>query len=153
VDDVESLITVAEDCPSPAGVVPTSRRPGLTVARVQHDLLVGDPFRFTEDDVLFESWLRRQEFPAGLPGTAEVHALREAFLAKQRPCLRASPLPMRFGWGLAFDGAGRVALVAVESPEYRELTAPGSGVRLHKAFRSTGRRRLAATPAATSTER
>jgi hypothetical protein len=140
VDGVESLITVAEDCPVQAGVAPTGWRGALTVAQVQHGLLAGDPFRFTEDDVLFESWFRRQQFPQGPPDTDGVRTLREAFLAKQRPCLRASPLPMRFGWGLASDGAGRLALCAVESPEYRELTAPGSGVRLHKAFRSRGRR-------------
>jgi len=140
VDGVESLITVAEDCPARAGVVPSGWRGALTVAQVQHDLLARDPFRFTEDDVLFESWLRRQEFPDGPPDAAHVRTLREVFLAKQRPCLRASPLPMRFGWGLAFDGEGRVALCAVDSPDYRELTAPDSGVRLLKSFRSRGRR-------------
>ena len=60
VDGVESLITVAEDCPARTGVVPCAWRGALTVAQVQHDLIAREPFRFTEDDVLFESWLRRQ---------------------------------------------------------------------------------------------
>ena len=139
-DGVQSLITVAEDCPAQTGVIPEGYRGARTVAQVQHEMLAGDPFRFTEDDVLFQSWLRRQDFPDGLPDGEELHALREAFLAKQRPCLRASPLPMRYGWGLAFDAEGRAALCAVDSPAYRELTAPGSDVRLLKAFRSRGRR-------------
>lgn len=138
--DVEALIVVAEDCPVQSGVVPGGRGGARTVAQLQHEMLDAEPFRFTEEDVLFESWVRRQEFPGGAPEGEELHTLRAAFLAKQRPCLRASPLPMRYGWGLAFDHAGRVALCAVDSPEYLQLTSPDSGVRVMKAFRTKGRR-------------
>lgn len=34
------------------------------------------------------------------------------------PCLRASPLAKRYGWGFVFDADGKVALVASDSSEY-----------------------------------
>ncbi len=37
-------------------------------------------------------------------------------------CMRASPLPKSHGWGLHFNPKGKVALVAVGSPEYKQLS-------------------------------
>ena len=37
-------------------------------------------------------------------------------------CMRSSPLPKTYGWGLHFDAAGRVALVSLESPDYERLS-------------------------------
>ena len=38
-------------------------------------------------------------------------------------CMRASPLPKSYGWGLHLDAEGKVALVAMESPEIRRLAS------------------------------
>ena len=134
---MRTLVLVAEDCPVAEATVPAAGRAGPTVARVQHDMLADAPFTWTEDDVLFESWRRRQA-PGSVPD-GELPAVREAFLARPRPCLRASPLPMRYGWGLAFDGQGRVALCPVESEEYRHLASGAAGVQLLRSFRSRRR--------------
>nr|WP_281349931.1 DUF6157 family protein [Paenibacillus tengchongensis] len=57
--------------------------------------------------------------------------------AKKHPCLRASMLPKRYGWGVHFNGEGRIALYAMESPEYDHYAAGGEpGVKLLDAMRS-----------------
>jgi len=46
---------------------------------------------------------------------------REDFFAKPQACLRASPLVKQYGWGVHHDGEGRIALLGMESAEYRQL--------------------------------
>ena len=58
---------------------------------------------------------------------AEGEAIRAAFFAKPHPCLRASPLPKRYGWGVHYDAHGRIALYAMESEDYRRLSRGGAG--------------------------
>jgi hypothetical protein len=70
-------------------------------------------------DVLFNSWLQRQKL-GDLSGD-EVASLREEFFSKDQPCLRASPLPKKFGWGLIFNHEGGVALCPAESDEYQQM--------------------------------
>jgi hypothetical protein len=110
---------VADDCPVAASVVPPERGDRVTVARLQYDMLVRGPRVHTQEDILFASWLRRQPRPP--TAKAELAKLRDAFFARPQACLRASPLPKKHGWGLVFDHAGKVALCAMESAEYRRL--------------------------------
>jgi hypothetical protein len=117
----DTLIAVAEDCPVRAAEIPAPRGDRLTVAVVQYRMLAEHPHRYTQEDVLFESWLRRQDPPEQTE--AQRAALRERFFAKPQACLRASPLPKRHGWGLLFDDEGRVALCAMESSRYRDILA------------------------------
>lgn len=113
---ISTFIAVAEDCKVDHGKVPVARGPGRTVAQIQYEMLSEHPFRYTQEDVLFESWLARQE-PAVRDG--ERAELRARFFSKDQPCLRTSPLARTHGWGLVCDAEGRIALCAVDSPEYR----------------------------------
>jgi hypothetical protein len=135
---VRRIVLVAEDCAVRAATPPPPRGSGPTTAQVQYELLRAEPFRWTEDDVLFESWWRRQDAAASASEAEREHA-RAEYLARPRPCLRASPLPMRYGWGLVFDERDRVALCAVESADYRALAAGEGGVEVQKSFRRTRR--------------
>lgn len=134
----QTLIAVADDCPVSTSVVPTPRGGTKTVAVVQYELLAERPYQLTQEDVLFTSWLQRQDGAAELtePG---VVTLRERFFAKDQTCLRASPLPKKYGFGLLFDREGRVALCPVESEEYRRILADPGEVTVVKAMRSSRR--------------
>ncbi|MEV5738502.1 DUF6157 family protein [Microbispora rosea] len=135
-----TLIAVADDCPVTAAEVPGGRGGRPTVAVFQYELISGAPYGLTQEDVLFETWLRRQDLPADL--TAERRAeLRKEFFSRSQACLRASPLPKKHGWGLLFDQDGRIALCPMESEEYRRLVegaqaGQDGGVRVLKALRS-----------------
>ncbi|MEO3812821.1 DUF6157 family protein [Sphaerisporangium sp. B11E5] len=130
----DTLIAVADDCPVERAEVPVPRNGKPTIASVQFTMLTGDPGVLTQEDVLFETWLRRQD-PA--PDAQAHPALRDAFFSRSQACLRASPLPKRHGWGLLFDGDGRVRLCPMESEEYRRIVAGEvPGVTVLKAMRT-----------------
>lgn len=131
----KTLIAVADDCPVAASEVPAPRG-GPTVASLQYRMLAEHPRTYTQEDVLFQTWLDRQELPRK-PAAAELRRLREEFFAKPQACLRASPLPKKYGWGLLFDDEGRITLTPMESLEYQRI-ADGkvAGVRVVKAMRS-----------------
>jgi hypothetical protein len=132
----DTLIAVADDCPVTSSVLPVPRGEAKTVAVVQYELIAGNPYALSQEDVLFETWLRRQAGPERR-SDAERADLRGRFFAKPQACLRSSPLPKKFGFGLLFDRAGRVALCPMESPEYARLTGGGTdGVKILKALRS-----------------
>jgi hypothetical protein len=42
-------------------------------------------------------------------------------LSKGHPHLHVSPLAKRYGWGIHNNAEGKIALIAVESPEYAQL--------------------------------
>ncbi|OEU85378.1 hypothetical protein DB35_15285 [Streptomyces abyssalis] len=133
-----TLIAVADDCPVTRGVVPAARGGRKTVAVLQYEMLTERPGRLTQEDVLFESWFLRRPGAGGLAGP-EAAALREEFFSKEQPCLRASPLPKKYGFGLLFDDDGLVTLCPVESGEYARLAAGAEGVTVLKALRSARR--------------
>lgn len=127
----DTFIQVADDCPLAAGAVPVEKGGKKTIAVIQYELLAQNPYQYTQEDVLFETHVRHKGVPSG-----ELAAARQAFFAKSQACLRASPLPKSYGWGLHFDHAGKVALYGVESEEYRRF-AQDSGLTQLKAMRSS----------------
>ncbi len=125
----DTFVLVAADCPATVAEVPAARGGSPTVAVVQYELLATAPYSLTLEDLIFETHLRR----TGEPRTA---AGRAALFAKSHPCMRASPLPKRYGWGVHHDAAGRIALFAVESKEYRELAGGAGGAAVVPAMRN-----------------
>lgn len=127
-----TFIEVAPDSAVAEGVVPTARGERKTIALIQYELLAPNPYRYTQEEVLFETYVRHKGIPASELGDE----LRKAFFAKSQACLRASPLPKQFGWGLHFDSEGRVALYGVESEAYQRFLAD-EGLTKLKAMRSS----------------
>lgn len=113
---IETFITVAPDCPVTESEVPPSNAERPSVAALQYELIAEHPYRYTSDDVLFLVHARRNSIPQ------ENHAeARAQFFARSQACLRASPLGKRYGWGTHHDDEGKVALIALGSPEYERL--------------------------------
>ena len=121
-----TLIRVAPDCPVSEAVVPTGKRGAKSVPQIEYELLSENPYTFTQEELLFAVHVQRQGIGKG-ELKARRAALWEEFFGKPRACLRASLLPKRYGWGLHFDAEGRIALVPVESGEYRAFVQ-GKGV-------------------------
>lgn len=122
----DTFIQVADDCPVTEAEVPPEKPRSPSIAALQHALISAHPYELTSDDVLFEVHRLRQQADAGS---------RDDYFAKDRACLRSSPLSKRYGWGVHHDTHGHVALVAVESQRYAELAADTS-LRQTKAMRS-----------------
>ena len=113
---VHTLIAVAEDCPAEHGVTPPAKPGNPSIASRTFQLIADNPYRFTSDDVLFTVYADR----AGLPDS-ERPAARERYFSSGRPCLRASALGKKYGWGIHANDDGRLALYAVDSLEHAAL--------------------------------
>lgn len=118
VDYTDTFIAVAPDTTATTGVVPQPRGGAATVASATFGLLSGKPYHLRSSDVIFEVWATRQGLSEHARGSA-----RAEYFAKPRACLRASDLGKRYGWGIHADQDGRIALYAVDSPEYEALAA------------------------------
>lgn len=122
----DTFISVAPDFDGDVAKVPQPRGKRETVAQMQYRMLSEAPFEHTQEDVLFDIWLARQQQAGSIAETLaddEVASLRIEFFAKGQACLRASPLTKTHGWGVLFDSEGRAALVAMESDDYARHAA------------------------------
>lgn len=107
-----TLITIAPDSKATGGIVPPKPE---SIAGRQYALLVAAPYSMTSDDLLFT-------VHADKNGFADTDEARAAFFEQPRACLRASPLPKQYGWGIHHDAASRIAIHAVGSSEYARLS-------------------------------
>lgn len=125
-----TLIEVAEDCPVNVAEIPPQKNDEKTIALLQYDMIQNYPYTYTSDEVIFAVHAERQGIPK-----KEHKAEREKFFSKGQPCLRSSPLPKRYGWGVHSNDEGKLALVAVETEAYKKLAAD-KAVKQVKAMRS-----------------
>ncbi len=135
-----TFIKTAEDCPVTVAEVPPEKGDRKTVANLQYSVIQGHPYRYTSDDVLFAVYAERQAIPEKDRATQ-----REKFFSKGQPCMRASPLPKRYGWGIHSNAEGKLALVAVEDTNYKKLASDPTIAHL-EAMRSKKRKRLGSSP-------
>jgi Family of unknown function (DUF6157) len=126
----DTLIEVADDCPVTEAQVPRARGAKKTKAVVEYELLAKRPYTYTEEDIAFETYAVQHDIPKAI-----WRAEREKFLSRGHPHLRVSALAKRYGWGIHNNAEGKIALIAMESPEYRRLTKDPRTKKV-KAFRS-----------------
>ncbi len=112
-----TFIEIAEDCPSLCGETPPIKGDVKTVANIQFELISKNPYKYTSDDVFFRVFAIRNDLTE-----SQYESARKAFFSKGQPCFRASPLTKRYGWGIHNNEEGKVALYAVDSKEYKNLT-------------------------------
>jgi len=119
----DTFIEVAEDCSVTNAEEPLSKEP-KTAARIEYEMLINSPYQYTSDDVLYESNGNRRGIS------------REDFFSKGQACFRASVLTKRYGWGVHSNGDGKIAIYAIESDDYKRLSADENTKHL-KAMRSS----------------
>jgi len=127
----DTFIQIADDCPCPVGEVPPSRGESRTVANIQFDMISKNPYKYTSDDVLFQIYAIKHDL-----SREEYKQAREKFFAKGQPCMRASPLTKRYGWGVHSNHEGKIALFGAETAEYRKFSKEKS-VTILKAMRTS----------------
>ncbi|WP_199621370.1 DUF6157 family protein [Paenibacillus alkalitolerans] len=117
---VNTFIKVAPDCPVTSSVVPVAKRESKPVHVIQYELLSQNPYQFTHEELLFEVHIRHKAI-----SNEELLRRRDGIWAelfeKKHPCLRASLLPKKYGWGVHFNDEGKIALYGMETPEYERF--------------------------------
>jgi hypothetical protein len=124
-----TFIEIAEDCPISLAEVPPLKKDTPSVANLQFDMIMANPYKYTSDEVLFGIYALRNNIVSNL------ETERATFFAKGQACLRASPLPKRYAWGIHHDAEGKVALYPAESIEYQQF-ADDSTLKHTKGMRS-----------------
>lgn len=123
-----TFICTADDCPVGQGAVPEKPE---SVVGMQFARISANPYRYTSDELLFEVFAARK----GL-GPEEFEAERRQFFSKGQPCMRASPLLKRYGWGVHYDAEGRMALFGLDSTAYLNFSRQPS-LKVLKAMKSS----------------
>src|SRR5690606_28003369 len=126
----DTFIAVADDCPALNGEVPPMRGGKKSAANIAFEMIVNHPYKYTSDDVVFQIYTERNDLRPD-----ELEKARQQYFSKGQPCLRASPLTKRYGWGVHSDARGRVALYGRETPEY-ERFLQDEGTKVVKAMKS-----------------
>ncbi|MVP01887.1 DUF6157 family protein [Paenibacillus lutrae] len=133
----QTFITVAPDSTILESMIPPSKKDGKTKALIEYELLIHHPYTFTQEEMIYEVHIRHKEIPEEIfkqRGTE----IRDELFQKSHACMRASMLAKKYGWGIHFDDAGKIALYPVESPEYQRFLANESGrVKVLAAMRSS----------------
>lgn len=112
----DTFIAVADDCPATQGEIPPLKGDARSVANLQFELVSKNPYRFTSDDVLFQVYAERNDLTE-----SELEAARTQFFSKGQPCMRASPLTKRYGWGIHNDPEGKIAIYGIGSDQYERF--------------------------------
>jgi hypothetical protein len=115
-----TFIQVAADCPAKTSEVPVAKREAVPAHVVQYELLTTHPYRYGHEDLVYEVYVRQKGIPAAVLAT-DAEAIRAELFSKGHPCLRASSLTKRYGFGAHYNEAGKIALYPVESPEYGQF--------------------------------
>lgn len=132
----DTFIRVAQDCPVETGLPPVSSRPLPPAHVIQYELLSRNPYKYNHEELLYEVHVRHKQIPEEERISRKNEIWGELF-SKSHPCLRASMLPKRYGWGMHFNAEGKIALYGKESPEYDHFTShEDAGVKLLNAIRS-----------------
>ncbi|MED4696870.1 DUF6157 family protein [Peribacillus frigoritolerans] len=111
-----TLIAISEDSKVSSAKVPVIRNEKPTIAYIEHDLINNNPYKFTQEDVQFKTYLIKNQMEA--ENAAE---LREQFFSKSKACFRASPLVKNYGWGIHYNNQGKIAIYDVNSEMYNQL--------------------------------
>ncbi|MEW9672774.1 DUF6157 family protein [Ammoniphilus sp. 3BR4] len=134
---LNTFVQVAPDCPVTSSVVPTHKKDAKpTVHVLQYELLSHNPYRFTHEDLIYEVHIRHKEIPAEQI-EENASGIRAKLFQKSHPCMRASMLTKKYGWGVHYDPEGKLALYGMETEEYRRFVLSGeSGLKLVFAMRN-----------------
>ena len=109
-----TFIEIAEDCPVQKGEIPQLKKAGKTIANIQYEIIEGNPYKYTSDEIIFQCYMIKNKVKGNL------NKLKEEFFSKGQPCFRASPLTNQYGWGIHYDNNGKMALYGCETTGYKK---------------------------------
>jgi hypothetical protein len=131
-----TFIQVADDCAVTQSEVPIPKGTTMPIHVIQYQLLSRSPYQYDHEELVFAVYVRRQGI-----SEAEVLARKDELWAdlfqKGHPCMRASALTKRYGWGTHYNEEGKIALYGMESEAYQRFVQDENGdTKLLMAMRS-----------------
>jgi len=120
-NNYNTFIEVAPDTKKVAAEVPPVKEGKQSVANIHYDMLRSNPYTYTSDDVIFNTYATKNDI-----ANSDLVTEREKFFSKGQPCMRTSPLTKTYGWGIHCDADGKLALIGLDSEEYDVYANDGS---------------------------
>jgi hypothetical protein len=117
---VNAFIQVAADTKASMASSPIEKNGRKTIAVLEFELIANHPYEYTQEEVQFHVHLQRAGVSAA-EAEKRHQKLWLEFFSKPCACMRTSPLPKTYGWGLHFNAEGKVAVVPVGSKDYQRL--------------------------------
>ena len=113
---INTFIEIADDSPTSTAQIPPLKGENKTAANIQFEMIIDHPYKYTSDDVLFIVFAIKNNIPK-----SHLKEEREKFFSKGQPCMRASALTKRYGWGVHANEEGKIALYGADSDEYKKF--------------------------------
>lgn len=125
-----TFIEVAPDTKADSGTPPPTKA-NKTVAEMQYEILAAHPYQYSSDDLLFMVYAERHDI---LP--TELADARAAYFSKGQACMRTSPLPKTYGYGVHHNEQGLIAIYGMETETYQQYVSD-SNLKKIKAMKSS----------------
>lgn len=118
---IRTFVRVSPDCPVTTSEIPLPKNGQKTAHLLQYELLTSAPYTYNHESLIYAVYVIRQGLSQDVIDRDGEKIWTELF-SKGHPCLRASALIKRYGFGAHYNEAGKIALYAMESPEYQSLS-------------------------------
>lgn len=119
-----TFITVAPDCPVEQAKVPVSKKVKKPIHLIQYELLQDNPYQFTHQELVFTVYLIKEGIECA--SDDEKADVWNKLFSKGHPCLRASALTKKYGFGAHYDQDGKIALYPMEGERYQTFITDDS---------------------------
>lgn len=113
-----AFVKVSEDCPVVAAEIPVAKNGKKTAHLIQYELLTEHPYTYDHEELIYEVYVRQKDIPAAILKKDKPKIWAELF-SKGHPCMRASALVKRYGFGAHYNEAGKIAVFPMESKDYK----------------------------------
>jgi len=120
----DTLIKVAADCPVNKSEIPVGKNLKKPAHLLQYELLTENPYAYNHEDLIYQVYVLQKEIPESVLAT-EAEKIKTELFSKGHPCMRASSLTKRYGWGAHYNEDGKIAIYPMESEEYKMLLESG----------------------------
>jgi len=113
---INTFIEIADDSLTSTAQIPPLKGENKTAANIQFEMIINHPYKYTSDDVLFNVFAVKNNI-----SKSDLKEEREKFFSKGQPCMRASALTKRYGWGVHANEEGKIAIYGADSDEYKKF--------------------------------
>ena len=132
--NVDTFIEVANDCPAVHAEVPPARAGRATKAVIEYELIAGEPYALTKEEVAFRTRALMRDIPE-----ADWPAERERLLSREKPVFESVRWPSATDGESTSRGAGADRVGGVSAPRCRPSAAPRSSVPIQARLTGAGR--------------
>lgn len=126
---LNTFIKVSDDCPVNHSEIPVSKGDKKPMHLLQYELLTGHPYTYGHEELIYEVFIRQKAISDAILKSDSEKIKKELF-SKGHPCLRASALIKRYGFGAHYNDKGKIAIYPMESNEYSNFVKDESIISL-----------------------